>query len=73
MAARHGSTERPLLADEVDLANELLERPWAHASGERLPLGRRLEEGLGSGAGDATCWHAASLGRPISASATCKA
>ena len=39
--------ERPALADEVRLAHELLERPRAHPGREGLPLGRRLEQGLG--------------------------
>ena len=42
--------ERPSLADEVLLADELVERPRAHPRGERLPLRRRLEERLGTGA-----------------------
>jgi hypothetical protein len=42
--------QRPALADEVLLPDELLETPWAHAGSQRLPLGRWPEQGLGSGA-----------------------
>ena len=42
----------PSLADEVFLADELVEVARAHPGGQRLPLGRWLEEGLGSGADD---------------------
>jgi SAM-dependent methyltransferase len=53
VAPGDGAAQGPLLAHEVRLANELLERSWAHAGRERLPLGWRLEEGLWSGANDA--------------------
>ena len=53
MAAGDRPAQRAALADEVALADELLERPRAHAGGERLPLGRRSEQGFGTGAGDA--------------------
>ena len=46
MAAGDAPAERPALADEVLLADELVERPRPHARRERLPLGRRLEQGL---------------------------
>ena len=49
MAAGDAPAERAALADEVLLADELVEVARAHPRGERLPLGRRLEEGLGSG------------------------
>ena len=39
----------PRLADEVALADELVERARAHPGGERLPLGRWLEQGFGAG------------------------
>ena len=50
MAARDGATERTALADEVPLADELVEVARAHARGERLPLGRGPEQGFGPGA-----------------------
>ena len=50
VAARDRPAERAALADEVGLADELVERPRAHARGERLPLGRWTEQGLGTGA-----------------------
>ena len=53
MAAGDAAAERAALADEVVLADELVEVARAHPGGERLPLGRWLEEGLGSGAGRA--------------------
>ena len=51
MAADDGPAERTSLADEVCLALELLERAWTHPCREGLPLGRRLEQGFGAGAG----------------------
>ena len=50
MAAGDAATERATLADEMLLAHELRQRPWPHPRGQRLPLGRWLEERLGSGA-----------------------
>ena len=50
MAAGDRTPERAALADEVLLADELAEAARAHAGRERLPLGWRLEERLGSGA-----------------------
>ena len=50
MAAGDGAAERAALADEVLLADELVERPRAHPRGERLALGRWPEQGLGAGA-----------------------
>ena len=58
MAALESATERPALPDEVLLADELLERPRAHPRGERLPLGRGLEERLGSCSGESARRHA---------------
>ena len=52
MTARDGATKRPALANEVLLADELLEAARPHTGGQRLLLGRRLEQGLGTGAGD---------------------
>ena len=52
MAPGDRAAERAALADEVRLAHELVERPRAHAGGERLALGRGLEQGFGAGAGD---------------------
>ena len=54
MAACDRTAERTTVAHKVRLADELLERARAHAGGERLALGRRSEEGFGSGAGDGT-------------------
>jgi hypothetical protein len=63
VTTRDGSPQRPLLSDQVLLALELLEAPRTHARGERLSLGRRLEQGFRTGAGDASGGHAGSLGR----------
>ena len=51
MAAGDGAAERAALADEVGLADELVEVARAHPRGERLPLGRWPEQGFGAGAG----------------------
>ena len=51
MAAGDGPTERPPLSHEVRLTLELLERARTHPCREGLPLGRRLEQGFGTGAG----------------------
>ena len=58
MPAGDAPPERAALADEVLLADELVERPRTHPGRERLAFGRRLEQGLGSGA-DRTPrgWH----------------
>ena len=45
VAARRRRAQRPALADEVLLADELLERPRSHPRGERLAARRRLEQG----------------------------
>ena len=47
MAAVERPAERPALADEVLLADELVERARPHPRRERLRSGRGLEEGLG--------------------------
>ena len=58
------AAERTALADEVLLADELVEVARAHPRGERLALGRRLEEGLGSGAGRPPGgWHGPMVAR----------
>ena len=50
--------ERSAIADEMLLADELVQAARAHPGGQRLPLRRRLEEGFGSGAGQpARGWH----------------
>ena len=46
MASGDAAAERAAFADEVLLADELRERPRSHPSGERLALGRWLEERL---------------------------
>ena len=51
VAAGDAPAERAAFADEVRLPDELVEVPRTHARGERLALGRWLEEGFGSGAG----------------------
>ncbi len=51
MAAGDAAPERAALADEVLLANELVEASRSHARGERLLLGRRLEQRLRACAG----------------------
>lgn len=51
MAALEAATERAPLADEMTLADELLEAPRPHPGGQRLALGRWPEERLGTGAG----------------------
>ncbi len=48
VTAGDAPAERAALADEVGLADELVEVSWPHPGCERLPFGRRLEEGLGS-------------------------
>ena len=58
MAARHAAPQRAALTDKVLLPDELLEVAWAHAGREGLPLGRRLEQGLGPRTLDpAGGWH----------------
>lgn len=59
MAPRNGPPERALLADEVLLPDELVERPRPHPGRERLALGRGLEQGLRSSAGYPSGWHGA--------------
>ena len=53
VATGHAAAERSAFADEVALPDELLEAARAHARGERLALGRGMEERLGLGAGRA--------------------
>ncbi len=48
VTARDRAAEGAALADEVGLADELVERARAHARGERLPLGRWSEQGFGT-------------------------
>jgi hypothetical protein len=70
VAAGDAPPQRTALADEVSLADELVEAAWAHPGGKRLRARRRLEQRLGL---RAACLgtvgrHAASLdaidGRP---------
>lgn len=53
MTSGDGLAQRAVFADQVFLTDELLERPWTHPGGQRLALGRRPEEGLGSGSREA--------------------
>ena len=58
MPAGDAPTERPALPDEMLLPNELAERSGAHPRGERLALGRGLEERLGPRADRSSrAWH----------------
>ena len=58
MPTSHAPTQRTTLADEVLLPDELGQVARSHPGGQRLPLGRRLEESLGSGPFDASrAWH----------------
>jgi hypothetical protein len=50
VTAGDAPAERAALADEVLLPDELGQRSRSHPRGERLPLGRRLEEAFGPGA-----------------------
>ena len=64
VSAGDAPPERSALADEVGLADELGQVAWAHPGGQRLPLGRRLEQGLGAGAGRSSGgWHARMVAR----------
>lgn len=47
MAAGKTAAQRSALADEVVLADELVEAPRSHPGGQRLALRRWLEERLG--------------------------
>ena len=51
MAASYRLTEWTVLADEVFLADKLIEGTRAHPGGQRLSLGWWLEERLRTGAG----------------------
>jgi hypothetical protein len=56
--------QRATLADEVVLADEFVKAARSHPRGQRLPLGGRLEEGFGSGAGQpARGWHGRMVAR----------
>ena len=65
-----GAPQRPALADEVLLADELVERPRPHPRRERLALRRRLEQRFGSGALDRSVgWASAEVyGRSVTRS-----
>ena len=58
MAAGDRPSEGPAFADEMLLADELVEAAWTHPGGQRLALGRGLEERLGAGTGESARWHA---------------
>ena len=51
MAAGDAAPKRAALADEMLLADELVEASRPHPRGKRLLLGRRLEQRLGTSAG----------------------
>jgi hypothetical protein len=63
MAAGETAPQRPALTDEVVLADELVEAARSHPRGQRLALGRWLEQRLGTGAAcpGTSGRHAASL------------
>ncbi len=68
MAAGHAAAERPALADEVLLADELGEGARAHPGRQRLALGRWLEERFGSGTdGPSGGWHDRMVARGVAA------
>ena len=58
MAARDRPAKWTPLADEMLLADELVERPRPHPGGQRLSLRRRLEERLRAGPGRTLGWTA---------------
>lgn len=65
MSSGDAATERPSLADEMCLADEFGQLARPHPCGQGLPLGRWLEEGLGSGAGRPPGgWHGGMVARP---------
>lgn len=65
MTARDAPAQRAALADEMLLADELVEVARAHPRRERLPLRRRLEQGFRSGAErPLRGWHAPMVARP---------
>ena len=73
MAAGDAAAQRSALADEVGLADELVEVARAHPGGQRLPLGRWLEERFGAGAlGSSRGRHGAAMVR-AGASGACGA
>jgi hypothetical protein len=67
VAAVEGPTERASLADQRIVADDLVDRPGAHSSGQRLAAQRRHEGGLllagvqGRGADGTACCHEAML------------
>ena len=54
MATGDAPPQRTALADELLLAHELVQRPRPHPRGQRLGLGRWLEQRLWAGAGGTT-------------------
>jgi hypothetical protein len=66
MAAGDGASERAALADEVVLADELVEGPGTHPSRQRLVAGRRLDEWLLGPRGRPAGWHGVSMVAPAS-------
>jgi hypothetical protein len=56
VAASDAPTEGSALADEVFLADELAQISRPHPGGQRLALGRWLEEGFGAGAAGLRPW-----------------
>ncbi len=64
MTVGDAAAEWTPLADEVLLPDELIQRSRAHPGGQRLALGRRLEERFGSRAGRASrAWHGSMVAR----------
>ena len=64
VAAGDAPAKRPALADQVLLSDELVEVARAHPGGQRLALGRRLEQRLGPRAdGASRAWHGPMVAR----------
>ena len=73
MAAGDAPAKRATLADQVLLPDELVERAWPHSRGQRLALGRWLEERLGSRAdGASRTWHVPMVARPTGRAGPCQ-
>ena len=69
MATGDAPAQGPTLTDEVALPDELVEVPRPHPGGQRLALGRGLEERLGLGALERSTGHAPMVARAVARSA----